>query len=73
MAKNKQQKMKDRERRVAKAKLAATVKRRAEEKLNTGTKKTVSNTAKPMASSVKKAGQMPSVNKKTFTQRRSGS
>ncbi|MBT4866939.1 MAG: hypothetical protein HON53_17690 [Planctomycetaceae bacterium] len=75
MAKNKQQKKKDRERRVAQKKLATAAKRREQKKTETEkeSQKPASERAKLMKEAVPKPNRAPTTNKKsTFTQRRTG-
>ena len=72
MAKNKQQKKKDRERRVAKEKLAAAAKRRAREKTDKESPKTVLGRTKLESAVVPKTTFIPNTKKSSFTQRRSG-
>jgi hypothetical protein len=72
MAKNKLQKQKERERRVAQKKLAAAEKRRAQEKASGESQKPVSERAKLMTAAVPKINNV-AASKKAFTQRRSGS
>ena len=72
MAKNKQQKKKERERRVAQKKLAATEKRRAQEKTTKESPKTVPERTKLMTAAVPKTDYVAINKKSSFTQRRSG-
>ncbi len=76
MAKNKQQKKKERERRVAQKKLAATARKRAQEKTTKEPQKTVPERTKLMMAAVPKPIPKPdyvATNlKSSFTQRRSG-
>ena len=72
MAKDKQQKKKDRERRVAKKKLAETAKRRTQEKTEGDSKKTVHERTKSMTPSASKPDFVVSNKKSPFTQRRGG-
>jgi len=73
MAKNKQQKKKERERRVAQKKLAATIRMRAQAKAAKESEKTVSKTKNLITSmSVPKNDYVPDTKRNPFTQRRSG-
>ncbi|QDT92655.1 hypothetical protein [Gimesia algae] len=73
MAKNKIQKKKDREKRVAKKKLAEKATRVAQEKTTQESKKPLPERAKLMRSAVPKAENPANASKKnTFTQRRTG-
>ena len=73
MAKNKQQKKKERERRVAKKKLATATKKRTQEKTSKETKKTIPERPQTMTVATPKTNYVPTTNKKSpFTQRRSG-
>ena len=73
MPKDKQQKKKDRERRVAQKKLAAIAKKRTQEKSTKETQKTASKKSQVMAGAVTKTDYVPTTNKKSpFTQRRGG-
>ena len=72
MANNKQAKKKERERRLAKEKIVAAAKKRAQVKTTEDSQKTDSNKTKFTNTTLIKSGQV-SVSKKTnFTQRRSG-
>ena len=72
MAKNKEQKKKDRERRVAQKKHAAEIKKHAQEK--TAKEPASSSLAKPnlTAAAVPKSNYIPVNKKSPFTQRRGG-
>lgn len=72
MAKNKQQKKKDREKRVAKKKIQAAANKRTQDKEKQETKSSVPGLGKVQNSSVPKATQIPTAKKSTFTQRRTG-
>ena len=72
MAKDKQQKKKERERRVAKKKLDAAAKKRALEKTNKESQKTVPARTKLMTAVVPKTDYVAANKKSSFTQRRSG-
>ena len=76
MAKNKQQKIKERERRVAKKKLADAEKRRAQLKTASESQSSIPRSSKIMAAAIPKTDRITSnrsVSKKdSFTQRRSG-
>jgi len=74
MAKNKLQKKKERERRVAQKKLAATAKRRDQKKAETEkeSRKPTTERAKLMKEAVPKPNFAPTAKKSTFTQRRTG-
>ncbi len=72
MAKNKQQKKKERERRVAQKKLAAAEKKRVQEKITKESQKTVPERTKLMTEAVPKTDFVPTNKKSSFTQRRSG-
>lgn len=72
MAKNKQQKKKDREKRVAKEKHAADTKKRTTEKTNLESKKPLPARTQLMRSAVPKADKPVAAKKNTFTQRRTG-
>ena len=72
MAKDKQQKKKDRERRVAQKKLDAIAKKRTQEKSTQEAQKTVSEKSKVMVGAVTKPKHVPTNKKSPFTQRRGG-
>ncbi len=74
MAKNKQQKQKERERRVAREKLAATQKRAQKKKTTKETPKTDGARSKKLTSAVAapKADYVAANKKSPFTQRRGG-
>ena len=72
MAKDKQQKKKDRERRVAQKKLAAIAKKRTQEKLDQGDPKAGFGKIEVMSGAVTKPAYVPTNKKSTFTQRRGG-
>lgn len=73
MAKNKQQKKKDREKRVAKKKHLEDMKKKTQEKTDQESKKSVPARAKIMQSAVPQTNNVVNTNKKsTFTQRRTG-
>ena len=73
MAKNKQQKKKERERRVAQKKLADATRKRAQTKAAKESEKTVSKTKNTMTSAaIPKIDYVPDNKKNPFTQRRSG-
>ena len=73
MAKNKLQKKKERERRVAQKKLAAATRRRVQTKAAKESEKTVSKTKRLMTpAAVPKVDYVPDTKKNPFTQRRSG-
>ena len=73
MAKNKHQKKKERERRVAQKKLAAATRKRAHAKAAKESDKTVSKMKKLMTSAaVPKIDYVPDTKKNPFTQRHSG-
>ena len=72
MAKNKLQKKKERERRVAQKKLAATAKKRSQKKPAKEPQKTVPERTKLMTVTAPKTNYIPSNKKSPFTQRRSG-
>ncbi len=73
MAKNKQQKKKERERRVAQKKLAAATRKRVQAKAAKESEKTVSKTKQLMISAVvPKVDYVPDTKRSPFTQRRSG-
>ncbi|WP_339726893.1 hypothetical protein [uncultured Gimesia sp.] len=73
MANKKQQKKKDREKRVAKKKHLDDIKKMTQEKTNQESKKPIPARAKIMQSAVPKTDNVANVNKKsTFTQRRTG-
>ena len=72
MAKNRQQKNKERERRVAQKKLAVATRRRAQVKADKESEKTASKTKKMMASAaVPKADYVPGSKTSPFTLRHS--
>ncbi len=72
MAKNKQQKKKDREKRVAKKKHEADAKKRTQEKTAKETQKNIPERANLMKPAVPKTNNIPTSKKSTFTQRRTG-
>ncbi len=72
MAKNKQQKKTERDRRVAQKKHNAALKERAQEKATKEAKKSVPLKTKHMTSAVPKTDYVPANKKSPFTQRRSG-
>lgn len=72
MAKNKQQKKKERERRVAQKKLATAARKRAQEKTTKESQKTVPGRTKLMTAVVPKTDYVAANKKSSFTQRRSG-
>ncbi|QDT44138.1 hypothetical protein Pan241w_42440 [Gimesia alba] len=73
MAKNKQQKKKDREKRVAKKKHLEDMKKKSQEKTEQESQKSIPARSKIMQSAVPKINNAVNANKKsTFTQRRTG-
>lgn len=73
MAKDKQQKKKERERRVAQKKLTAAAKKQAQEKSTKEAQKAAPKKPQVMSGAVTKTDYVPTTNKKsTFTQRRGG-
>jgi hypothetical protein len=73
MAKNKQQKIKERQKRVAQKKLAAAARKRTQEKTAKASEATVPQRSKIMAAAVPaKPDYVPTATKKPFTQRRGG-
>jgi hypothetical protein len=73
MAKKKQQKLKERQKRIAQKKLAAAAKKRTQEKTAKEAKATVPQRSKIMAAAVPtKPDYVPTATKKPFTQRRGG-
>jgi hypothetical protein len=72
MAKNKQAKKKERERRVAQKKLAVAAQKREEEVTKKELPKTFPGKAKLMTAAVPKADYVPVAKKNSVTQRRSG-
>jgi len=72
MAKTKQQKKKERERRVAKKKLAEVAKRRDQDKTAKAPKENVARSAKVLTGAVPKMDQASKGKKNTFMHRRTG-
>ena len=72
MAKDKQQKKKERERRVAQKKLIDAAKKRAQEKTTREPQKAVTGRTKHVTAAVPKTTPVPTSKKNAFTQRRSG-
>ena len=72
MAKDKQQKKKERERRVAQKKLMDAAKKRALEKTAKGSQKSVPEKTKHVKEATPKTAFVPTSKKSSFTQRRSG-
>lgn len=73
MAKSKQQKKKDREKRVAKKKHLDDMKKKAQEKTSDDSKQAIPARSKIMQSAVPKTNNAVNASKKsTFTQRRTG-
>ena len=72
MAKNKQAKKKERERRVAQKKLAAAAQKREQEPTKNDLPKTFPGKSQLMTSAVPKVDHIPAVKKNSVTQRRSG-
>lgn len=70
MAKNKQQKQKERERRVAKKKLAEAARRRAQEKTTPELKTGVPERTKIMTAAVPRTESAPADKNRPFTMRR---
>jgi hypothetical protein len=72
MAKDKQQKKKDRERRVAQKKLAEAAKKRTLEKTTKENQKAVPGKSRVMSGAATKTDYVPTNKKSPFTHRRSG-
>lgn len=72
MAKSKQQKKKDREKRVAKEKHAADAKKRTQEKSAKSSLKPATQRSQMMSAAVPKPKPVVTNNKSSFTQRRTG-
>ncbi|WP_298862948.1 hypothetical protein [uncultured Gimesia sp.] len=72
MAKNKQQKKKEREKRVAKEKHAASAKKRTQEKTAKASLKPATQRSQIMSAAVPKAKPVVTNSKSSFTQRRTG-
>ena len=72
MAKDKQQKKKERDRRVAQKKLTADAKKRTQEKSTKEAQKAAPKKSQVMSGAVTKTDYVPTNKKSTFTQRRGG-
>ncbi len=72
MPKSKQQKKKDREKRVAKEKHAANAKKRTQEKTAKASMKPATQRSQTMSAAIPKPNPVVSSKKSTFTQRRTG-
>ncbi|MFP6764531.1 MAG: hypothetical protein VB858_12965 [Planctomycetaceae bacterium] len=72
MAKNKQAKKKERERRVAQKKLAESARKRDQKTTHEGLPNSVPERTRLMTSGVPKADYVPATRKNSVTQRRSG-
>ena len=72
MPKSKQQKKKDREKRVAKEKHAANAKKRTQEKTAKASMKPATQRSQTMSAAIPKHNHVVSSKKSTFTQRRTG-